>query len=337
MEKIKNDASVKKLSDLLGKTYNTFISELTGQTLPTEEVVSKIDPKVKALLNMGLSDKDPNDEKVVTSNIEPQCISLQPTQAQIGLLDSIGFVAFIKPESARFTLGGKADFNGERILTANGKYILDGHHRWSGAYILDPEAKVPALNLTLSVANQTEALKVVQLSIASTFGSLLMKPANTLTDIFDPSVRAKWNMEYGIEGDTTLGLLKAIFALKFGLPKSKPDMPAKATNIPLFIDIVKEVKGLKDRDAVEKYLAANADRLVKNNGKPTMDIPRVNMPQPGDTADAVLGKGSYKKVAGIPKDFVDKLKTGELNFKEPFTVESKIIKTYEKFIQNWKK
>jgi hypothetical protein len=59
------------------------------------------------------------------------------------------------------------------------------------------------------------------------------------------------------------------------------------------------------------------------------------MPQPGDTAKAV-GKGK-EKIAGIPADFVNKIKSGELNYKPDFIrlkKESKWIKTFEQFRNN---
>jgi hypothetical protein len=354
------------LSSIIDKGYSEFIKELTGKEPPSQgELFAEIDPKIKAVLSMGKKDLNLQDEIIKTDNGNPVATKLKPTQSQIGLLDSIGYVAFVDPNAALAALGGTGDFGGERILTANGKYILDGHHRWSGVYILNPEATVPSLNLSLNTKNENEMLKVIQMAISSTYGGIVMKSANAASDLYDIENIKKWNTFYKIEGDTTLGLVKAVLEEKFGLPKGK----ANAINVPKFIEIVRDYKGFKDREEVERYLAKNADQLRKLNGKPANAPLRSIMPQPGDTADAVIGKDKYEKEAGIPKDFVDKLRSGDLNFKRKFTAneymtsgpvlskkasekvikkikskketekteESHLIKTYEKFMQNWKK
>jgi len=318
------------LKDIINLPYDQFIQKLTGKTPPTKgQEVAEIDPKVTKVLSMGKSDLKLEDEKVPVNDQAVIAVkNLFPTQAQIGLLDSIGFIAFKLPEAANNALSGKADFKGERILTANGKYILDGHHRWSQTYILNPNATIPALDLKLNVNNEKEMLKVIQMAIAATYGKIAMKAANAATDIYNDEIVKKYNAEYKIEGDTTLGLVKAILDGKCGMPEG-----GDIKNVEKFIDVIKEAKGLENREAVEKYLAGNADMLRKNNGKPESAPARSIMPQPGDTAKAV-GKGDGEKIAGIPKDFVDQLSSGKLNFKPDFLnikKESKYIKTFEQF------
>ena len=338
---------VTKLSQMINKPYSEFIQELTAQTPPSEgEVVAPVDSKVVAVLNLGKKDLNLKDEIVPVddkSNLPVK--SLFPTQSQIGLFDSIGFLAFIYPDRVENPLNGVANFGGERILTANKKYILDGHHRWSQTYIINPDASIPCLNLSLNVKSEKDMLKVIQMAIASTYGSIVMKSANAKTDIYNPSILKKWNEEYKITGDTTLGLIKAVLDGKFGVPEDKKNgVKGDIKNVEKFVDLIAKSKNLKDRSDVEKYLAKNADELIKNNGKPADAPMRAIMPQPGDTADAT-GKKEGEKIAGIPKDFVDKLKSGDLNFKPEFkpkttkvvsTTESKVIKSYQKFFESWK-
>ena len=325
----------KTLKDIINLPYTEFIQKLTGKNPPSEgKSVAEIDSKVTKVLSLGKEDMKIEDEVIpVNDAADLQVKNLFPTQAQIGLLDSIGFVAFVLPENAKNALiNNKADFKGERILTANNKYILDGHHRWSQTYLLNPDATIPALNLTLNVKDENEMLKIVQLAIAATYGSIAMKAANAATDIYDDTIISKWNTEYKIEGNSTLGLVKAVLEGKFGtLPEDGGDIK----NVEKFIEIIKNSKGLENREAVEKYLAKNADLLKANNNKPEGAPPRSIMPQPGDTAKAV-GKGK-EKIAGIPADFVNKIKSGELNYKSDFirlkteSKESKWIKTFEQF------
>ena len=345
-EKPKQDteeASV-KLSQMMSMSYPDFIKALTGQDPPTKnEKTAEIDEKVVKILNAGLRDKQgPTDEKIKVVRKTLTVKSLFPTQSQIGLKDSIGYVAFIKPENVLFPLKGAANFGGESILTANGKWILDGHHRWSQTYILNPEATIPCLDLTLSENDEKEILKVVQLAIASTYGAIVMKSANAASDIFNESIITSNNQKYNIKGDTTLGLLKAVLNGDFGITETKKEK-GKKENVEIFIDKIKDFKKLKDREGVEKYLAANADDLRKTHGKPEGAPARAIMPQPDDTAKATGKQG--EKIDGVPKDFVNKFVSGKLNYKADFkpikpevkTQESRIIKTYEKFIQRNKK
>ena len=303
------------LKDIIELPYAQFIQKLTGVRPPeTGEVVAKVDDKVAKILSLGKDDMEIEDEQIpVNDKALPPVKDLFPTQAQIGLLDSIGFSAFVNPESSMAALSGEAKFkDGERILTANNKYILDGHHRWSQTYLLNPEAKIPALDLTLNVKDENEMLKVIQMAIAATYGSISMKSANAATDIFDNKVIKQWNDEYKIKGDSSLGLVKAVLDGKCTIPKG-----GNLENVEKFIEIVKVSKGLADREAVEKYLASNADLLRQGNSKPVEAPPRSIMPQPGDTAKALRGS-DYEKIVGIPAEFVNKMKSGELNYKPDF-------------------
>lgn len=332
----------KTLRDIINLPYGEFIKKLTGKNPPEKgESLAEVDSKVVKVLNLGKKDLKLDDEKVPVTEKNIPAKNLYPTQSQIGLLDSIGFLAFVKPEKTKNPLSGQADFGGERILTANGKYILDGHHRWSGTYILNPNANIPCLDITLNAKSETELLKVIQMAIASTYGAIVMKSANAATDIYNNEILTKWNSQYKIEGDTTLGLLKAIIEGKCGLPKAKG---ADQDNVNKFIETIKTTKKLADKESVEKYLSKNADDLKSNHNKPEGAPLRSIMPQPDDTAKSTGKEG--EKIDGIPADFVNKLKSGDLNFKAPFldkspvpvdnkekVGESHIIKTYEKFIQ----
>jgi hypothetical protein len=320
---------VETLQQIINLPYDEFIQKLTGKTPPTEgKTLAEIDPKVQQVLKLGRMDLKLEDEKVpVNDKAVIPVKSLFPTQSQIGLLDSIGFLAFILPDAVKNSLSGQAEFKGERILTANGKYILDGHHRWSQTYIINPDAKIPALDLTLNVKDEKEMLKVIQLAIAKTYGKIAMKAANAETDIYNDAILKKWNSEYNIEGDTTLGLVKAILDGKCDVPED-----GDIKNVETFVKIIQDTKKLGSKEEVEKYLATNADTLRKNNGKPDSAPARAIMPQPGDTAKAA-GQGGQKTIAGIPADFVYSLSSGELNFKPGFEPkkESKWIKTFEQF------
>lgn len=340
--------------DVTASEYEKFVLGLTQQSnFPDGEVVAKIDDKVEKVLNLGVKDGDMNDEVINVTKRPLPVEVLIPTQSQIGLLDSIGFLAFecapgkIHPKGFSLDqlkkipsyLSSTPDIGGS-IVTANGKYIIDGHHRWSGLYMINPAASIPCFDLDMSkFKDQEKMLATVQMAIASTYGQIYMKSANADSDIFN-------------YGGSMTDLVTKVLKGEFGLPKGKGDWG----NVLTFIQILgSELKGEEIpelmtlsfdkgdgkvmpadcKSAVEelldKYpevistLSKNAESILS---KRPADAPlRVAMPQPKDTA----GKSGGQET-DMPAEIEAKLKSGEINFNEPMTIESKKwIKTFEQF------
>jgi len=286
----------KTFKDLISGGYEDFVKKLKDNAK---------DPKIQAIMNLGKSDGIDTDESVeVQDNVSYSCRDLFPTQSQIGLADSLAWLAKNNPEgAAKLIKGDTSTFNENRILTANGKYILDGHHRWSQVFLFNPDAKIPAVNLVIPGFDEKQLLKIIQLAIAATYKDVLMKPANSETDIFNDSKMSEKQ-------------------IREKLPEL---MGEKMTGI------AKTAYGLKTDEEVYNKITTNA---VELKGKRPEDAPvRDFMPQPSDTAEvAGRSKEQTKDYKGMPSEFIDKLKSGDLNFKEPFKTESKKwIKTYEQF------
>lgn len=349
----------KKLGDIIkmlgddenisASEYEKFVLALTQQqSLPSGDVNAKIDPKVKAVLNMGYSDGDMKDEVVNVSQKTISVRDLIPTQSQIGLLDSLGYLAF-ECDSSKQSKGipsyvqGKPDFGGGRIVTANGKYIIDGHHRWSGAFIINPDSTIDTFDLDFSNFNDPEKmLATVQLAIASEYGKLLLKVANSESDIFN-------------YGGSMEELVKKVLRGDFGLPKGgkKGEWQNAITYIQILGNALNGYEGTPELDVqtFEKgdgkkapvEFQAKVDNLLEENpfvvktltdnaelilAKKPADAPkRTVMPQPKDSAEQSGGSAT-----DLPKEIENKLKSGMLNFEVPYTAENnKWIKTYEQF------
>lgn len=316
--------AAKTVKDMLGLPYAEFIKALTGKEAPESgEALGEIDPKVKAILNMGHKDLKEDDEKIPVAKKNIPVKSLYPTQSQIGLNDSIGYLAFKQPENAKASLEGASNFGGGMILTANGKYILDGHHRWSQVYLMNPDATIPALDLTLNVKSETEMLKVIQLAIAATYRKLLMKAADAPTDIFSDE-------KAGANCEKIPDMLKGIFEGKYGMPKG-----GSIDNVAKFKEILQEAWNTDESGIIEK-LTEHAKEIKAR--RPANAPARAIMPQPSDTA-AATGNPKDDGTGQMPKAFINKLTDGSLNFKDPITVkdaEAKVeskkwIMTFEKF------
>lgn len=281
-------------------------------SLPYEEFVKKLkenakDPKVQAFLNLGKKDGVPDDEVIkVEENASYPCSQLLPTQSQIGLADSLGWLAKNNPKgAANLIKGDTSAFDNNRVLTANGKYILDGHHRWSQVTLFDPEANIPCINLTIPGLNDIQLLRVIQMAIAATYKDIYMKKADAATDIFSDS---KMSEEQ----------------IREKLPELIGDE---------MMEVCKQAWGCDENEVIEK-MTKNA-MFIKSK-KPANAPEREFMPQPGDTAVELAGRSKQQAsdMKGVPSEVINKMTSGELNFRKPYG--ESFIMTYEKFVSKRK-
>lgn len=71
-----------------------------------------------------------------------------------------------------YLAGGQIVAGGGMILTSdNGKYVLDGHHRWSTLFLVNPNTQIQSLDLGY-VPNPKEGLTETQISIVNRDGQL---------------------------------------------------------------------------------------------------------------------------------------------------------------------
>ena len=162
--------SDKKLKDLLGKQYEQFVSEL-GSNIT--------DKKFADFLLGGLTDgKMQRDDVVKFSNISIPCSSLKPTQNEIDIDKSLSYPLKLTPTSdlVAYFNGGTFAPGGKIVTCGGGKYIIDGHHRWSQLYCMNPNAKIEAIDMT-SFKSPYLALKVTQLAIAATANTIPIESA----------------------------------------------------------------------------------------------------------------------------------------------------------------
>lgn len=150
----------KKYRDILKKDYESFMQAL-GSNID--------DPKVKAFIMSGLRGK--NEDAISIRTIFIPVANLSPTQNEIVMEKSLGF-PLKDPISTESYLSGKDIYvAGSDILSLNGKYIIDGHHRWSQVFVLNPNAKISAKNIE-GISDPIKALKATQLAIVGTTGTL---------------------------------------------------------------------------------------------------------------------------------------------------------------------
>lgn len=222
------------------------------------------DPKVQAILKAGLTDGDPNDEKLDYAKVTLPVLNLLPTQSEIGFDQSIMNILTDQYKSLASILDGNANVGGP-IVTYNGKYVIDGHHRWSQVYAANPKAKMEALNIQGNL-KPTEILKLVHAAIAAKMGKV-------------PGANPK-----GIN-------------ILNGINMNQVQDAVNKNLTPEAEKLYKDKKGLGDKSAIAKYIFGNLQQLIRKN-KPVSGAPgRINMPQtdaddqPATTKLDLLQKG----------------------------------------------
>jgi len=151
------DPEVEKLKDLLKKDYDTFVREL-GDNIKDPKFVQAI--------------KTYADERPVqTASGAVGVSALLPTQNEIDVDKSLSYPLTNPGQLKGILDGGVQAPGGNAIVTGGGKYIIDGHHRWSQVYVINPKAGIKALDLT-NIKTPSGGLKSAQLGIAGDIGKV---------------------------------------------------------------------------------------------------------------------------------------------------------------------
>jgi hypothetical protein len=238
------DAPTGNNKDAANKLANAF------KAASVEDFVSQFssiasDPKVQAILKAGTTDGNPKDEEIKYAKGSVKVENLLPTQAEIGFDQSIANILTDQYGSLGSILKGTADVGGP-IVTYNGKYIIDGHHRWSQVYAANPKASMENLDIKGNL-KPTEILKIVHAAIAAKVGkvpSANPKGINILNGVTDKQVLDAVNEKLSDKA-------KKIWA----------------------------ANGQKDNEAIAKLIHSNLENLISKN-KPVPGAPgRKDMPQ----------------------------------------------------------
>lgn len=284
---------------------------------------TKLDPKI---LRSGATDDEPEDEKIKITPSTTTARSLKPTQSEIGTSNSLDDQFANKFNATANALAGKnlGPDGGSPILTFKsgaGEYILDGHHRWSQFRATAPDVKINTAVISApNVKTEQEALALCHLILIALYGKSPTKPFDG-KNIFD--LKKAGVKEYCLANKD-----KITDEVKAMMKKAYPDKIKEGT--------VEELA-----DFWSSNLASKEED--PKNGIEVGKVSRVYMPQPGDAAKS--GENPFKVDTGnvgvktMTTD-IDPLAKGVVNYiapKKADVKESRVIKTYEKFIQQYKK
>lgn len=233
------------------------------------------DPKVQSVLRKGLQDGLKRDDIIRTKHAINQTEKMQPIQSEIDLSKSLSYLGSHPKNVPKILKGetlGPEDFGGNDIVTSKDRYIVDGHHRWSQVYMINPEAKVESIDL--NVENPKNALVASQVAIAATTGKVSTRHVGEGKNIY--------NMPVGkIEKD-----MKTYFTPEFyeAFYKTNP-------------------KQFKNKDDVHNHILANILRM-RIKSKPATDISRADMPVFDEVGAKVAANKLSNGEINIKKPFV---------------------------------
>lgn len=154
-------AEEQELKNLLKQDYEMFVKKL-GDNIK--------DPKFLAAIKV-VADENP----IQTSDTSIPVTQLMPTQNEIDVDKSLKFPLTDPTSAERILKGGTVEIIGPIITGGGGKFIIDGHHRWSQAYVINPEVKITGTDIT-NINKPLDGLKVTQLGIAADTGKLEPQP-----------------------------------------------------------------------------------------------------------------------------------------------------------------
>lgn len=148
-------AEIKKL---LKASYPQFVKQL-GDNINDKKFLTALRDVLSRVSKVKLTSKTPS-----VKNLTPTQNEISADKSLIRPLTDVG-------TASSFLKGGTLTPGGPIITSGGGKYIIDGHHRWSQVYVINPNAKISALDIS-NLANPVDALKATQIGIAADIGTV---------------------------------------------------------------------------------------------------------------------------------------------------------------------
>ena len=223
-----------ELKDLLeGESYEVVVNKLN-------EMLK--DPRLSAIIEDAFGGPLAEVELKMT-NKQISAASLTPTQNEIDFSKSIKYGLGENAKTFMDKVFNPPVELGIPIITYNGSFIIDGHHRWSQVCCFNRKAKMNVIDFEGDMS-PAEFLKAVQGSIAATMLAKGEKKPQLPISVVKP-------------GMNLLDMSPAEF--KKNIEEDITDYCVEALS--------KYVKSVTDKDSAVKYLVKNS-KALKNNNQP---------------------------------------------------------------------
>lgn len=282
---------------LLNLDYVTFVRSLIAS-------VNDQNPNKQGFLSMvrgGLLDGLPADEVVPSNRVAFGVRQLRPTQNELDVFKSLEFPLRNPNEIQNIDAalaGGTITPSGPIITGYDGTYLVEGHHRWSQTFLLNPAASLLVYDFP-NISDPFLALKVAQLGILAERSSLDSAsggdPANNLLVMN----RSTFDLDIDLMLDTQPNA-------KYSTPNTQQQVNAVMAAFGNY-NIGTGTDTPENRNALKNYLWKNVLVLQANNQPITgTNAPdRIYMPQTTE------GNQLYAP------NFFFNLASGLVNFKSP--------------------
>ena len=144
------------------------------------------DPKLKFLLSLGFGG-DFSNLKLKLKRTTIPAKRLVPTQNEIGTNETLRYIIEGKDIDVCFE---KSTIIKKPIVTFQGTFIVDGHHRWSQIFVTNPDANLVCIDITGNLS-PVSMLKAVQCTIGSNLGKLIRKDiqGENLYDVSESKIK----------------------------------------------------------------------------------------------------------------------------------------------------
>jgi len=285
---------------------------------PYVELLKKIqnDPEFRAIAMAGRTDGNVADEMISSETDTVSAASLAPTQAEIGLDQSLkdqmtgqwgNTARALGMEKGDIMLAAKG--GPTPLLVYNKKWILDGHHRWSQIMMTNPAAKVAIFSISgKNLKSSEDALKIMNLAIALKANSPLVTNDFEGTNLYDTSVE---QIQDYVRKNITDDVIELF--LKSG------KMPGQQTNeISLPFSAKAKMDKAVGKDAkLSPHVSPEYEKYVE---------PLVNYYAQNFIAFRKIKAGVHSRIAGMPQagdanvkqaDVNDYLSKGGVNYLDP--------------------
>lgn len=163
-----SQAELQLLSKLRSQSYRAYIADLVK--LPASDISTDL----ITTSNM----------KITREEVTLTAQSLLPTQREV-FLDAT--LSKLKEDDGPIYFKDPVELSAP-IITFNSQFIIDGHHRWLSIALLNPRAKLSAINFVSSDMTPIQFLKLLQGAIVLDSGELPKAPKDKYkVDVFHSS------------------------------------------------------------------------------------------------------------------------------------------------------
>lgn len=280
------------------------ISSVDLMKLSLPDFIAKAESDTASFLNgirSGLKDGNKIDDMVKFESTNIKITDLIPTQNEVVFDQSIPFRLQNPQEFVRcresdgpFKIGPPGN---NAIITLNGTYILDGHHRWSSLFCVNPDASMATFDIKIPGISPENMLKLMQASIIAYSGEIPFNQGGGI-NLFD------------ISEEELIQQIKKLLT---------PEIQQEFNTLGYSPETIQEI-----------YIQ-NVSFMQSNNKPIPNATSRDFMPQ----TDAPKGS-KVDADGGIPASLMP-LRTGEIDFRRPFTKSQNLEEIVRQEVQKFLK